>query len=222
MSESRDLNRIADLLSLQGLGTFVVDAVGAEPWLTARFIRRTLPALEHLLWEREPSITAVPLRKAGSYLERIPSSIVWARTGETTQRSKPADQVKRLRNFRPRPHVVLREGGTNRYIAFWALLDPLPDREWLERANKRIAYNLGTVQKHATDAFTFPLPGSVVRTKLVKGERVPCRPYEVELVRFEPAVVQAREVVGRLKDPPEPWKPDWLKEREQAAGLFGP
>lgn len=225
MAESRDLNRVADLLSLQGAGVFVVDAVGAQPWLTARFLRRTLPALEYLLWEREPTITAVPLRRAGKWLERVESSIVWARTGEATQRTKPADQVKRLRNFRPRPSVVLREGGTNRYVAFWALLDPLPDREWLERANKRIAYNLGTPQKWSGPEFTFHLPGSVVRTKIVKKkdqepERVACRPYEVELVRFEPDVVRARDVVGRLKDPPEPWKPDWLKEREAAARAF--
>lgn len=204
MSESRDLQRIANLLSLQGIGTFTVNAVGTDVLLTARFLRRTLPALEHLVWEREPVIDVVPTRHAAKYLERVPSSILWVRTDTGKEAAK-------LRNFRPRPAVVIREGASSRYVAFWALLDPLPDLDWLERANRRLAHHLGTKKKYAKDSFTFSLPGAVLR----EGRS---RPVPVELVRFEPEVLRARDVVGKLRDAPDP--DAWRNSQDRAPGAF--
>ena len=183
-----DLRKIGDLLTLQGAGVLECNHVGGSAWLRACKAYRLVPPLEHLLWEREPMIGVLPLRRAGHYLERVPSSLLWARTHSGAAAAK-------LRQFRPLPDVVLREGGSVRYVAFWALQEPLsPDLT--EQANRRLAkyLNAGQYADAAAD-FQFFLPGAVVRHG--RG-----RPVPVELTRFEPALHTAREVVGRLKDPP--------------------
>lgn len=194
-----DLRRIADLLALQGQGVFVVEAVGETVWLTARFLRRTLPTLERLLWEREPTINVVPYARAGHYLERVPSSLLWVRT-------ESGESASRLRMFKPAPAVVIREGATNRYVAFWALEKPLTPG-WLDIANQRLRYALHAPRKHASDGFRVVLPGAVLRQG--RGRSLP-----VELVRYEPELLPARAIVGRLRDAPDP--DAWRKPRDAA------
>jgi hypothetical protein len=180
-----DLERVGSLLSLHGAGVLEVNAIGTTAWMRACKAYRLLPPLEHLLWEREPQIMAVPLRRAGRYLERVPSALIWART-------RSSRQAAALRNFRPMPDVVIREGIG--YTAFWALTDALT-RDGTLRANRRLAKRLGTPYTACDTNMGFHLPGAVLRT--ARG-----RPVPVELVRFEPAVHAILEVVGRLPDPP--------------------
>jgi hypothetical protein len=155
-----------------------VQAIGEERWLLPRNLRRTLPACEHLCWEREPQINVLPMRQLGRHLERVPSSLLWARTGSEAAAS-------RLRSFRPLPTVVVREGATTRYVAFWALADPLEPYA-LEDALRKIGYALAGPNKYAAakTAFTFHLPGTILRA----GRQ---RPLPVELVRYEPEIVSA-------------------------------
>lgn len=197
-----DLSKLGQLLALHGAGVLEVNAVGGSHWMRAARAHRLLPPLERLCWEREPMVNVLPFRRAGHYLERVDSSVLWARTHSGAAAAK-------LRQFRVLPDVVIREGGTNRYVAFWALVDPLaPDL--CERANRRLAkyLNAGQYADAAAD-FTFYLPGTVVR--LGRG-----RPLPVELTRYEPAVHSAREVVGHLKDPPTDEERRELAERAKA------
>jgi len=196
-----DLSKVASLLALQGReGFFEVNAINGSTWLTARNLRRCLPPLESLTWELEPQINAVALKRAGRYLERLPSSLLWVRT-------ETGKSASRLRTFHPRPHLVIREGSTVRYVAFWALEDPLSG-EWLDRANRRIAHHLAAPKKHCGDGFRFVLPGTILR-----ADRA--RPLPVELVSYEPGLVTAREVVGRLREAPDPdaWRNAPVRER---------
>lgn len=185
-----DLGKIGDLLALHGAGVLEVNYVGGSAWMRAARAYRLLPPLEQLCWEREPMVTAMPLRRAGRYLERVDSSLLWVRTTSGAAAGK-------LRSFRPAPDVLLREGSDARYVGFWALERPL-DREWLERANARLAkfFNAGNYGDAKAD-FSFYLPGAIIR----HGR---ARSTPVELVRFEvpDKLHTAREVVGKLKDPP--------------------
>ena len=184
-----DLRKLGQLLALQGAGVLEVTAIGGSYWMRASRAHRLLPPLEHLCWEREPLVNVLPCRRAGRYLERVPSSLLWVRT-------ESGRAASRLRSFRPAPTVVIREGASVRYVAFWALSDPL-EGDWLDRANRRLAHALDCPKKHASTAFTFQLPGTILRA----GRS---RPLPVELVRYEPEVLSAREVVGRLREAPDP------------------
>lgn len=208
MAESRDLAKVADLLSLNALGVYEVNTVGGEISLLPRFLHRTLPGLEHLTWEREPTVNVVPLR---NQVERFyaDSAILWART-------ESGEAASKLRTFKPLPDVVVREGGSVRYVAFWALSDVLRPYE-VEDANKRLAKYLNG-GKYATAGvdFRFYLPGTILRVGRKRGHELP-----VELVRFEPAVHSREDVVGRLPDPPtDEQKREWYEaalERKIAA-----
>jgi hypothetical protein len=203
-----DLAKIGSLLSLQGAGVFEVNHRGGAEWLSAAHAYRLLPQLERLCWEGEPQINAVPLRAKGHYLDRFPSSIIWVRTS-----TKKA--IASLRQFRPAPDVVLREGATVRYTAFWALREPL-DLDGLERANKRLAKHFQTGYGSSSQDFTFHLPGTVLRT----DRR---RPIMVSLAKWEipDPLHDVRDVVGKLKDPPSDLERREMmiaaKEREAAA-----
>lgn len=179
-----DLQRLGALLSYAAGGFLEVNAIGTSAWMRAPKAYRLLPPLEHLLWEREPQIMVVPLARAGRYLERVPSPLLWAHT-------VTAAQAQALRNFRPAPAVTIREG--SRYTAFWALSYALR-REGTLRANRRIAKRLGTPYKSCDTNFGFYLPGAILREG--RGRSTP-----VELVRYEPELHDVREVVGRLPDP---------------------
>jgi hypothetical protein len=131
-----------------------------------------------------------------------------SRAGCLWAQTKDPKQVKALERFRPLPTMVLREGGSSRRLALWLLDEQLP-YQWALRANKRIAYRLRTVLKTGDpDELRVPLPGTCLR----QGKT---RPVPVVVERLEMESFRARQVVGRLKDPPEvPW---W----EQAAKAKG-
>lgn len=107
------------------------------------------------------------------------------------------EQLKRARRFRPLPTMAVQEGSSTRRWLLWGL------REWLpyfdvEQMNKRIAYRLGAVQKHGSpERLWLPAPGSVLSVDRGRPVPVVCR-------RLVPAVFTARQVAGRLKDPPAP------------------
>ena len=107
-------------------------------------------------------------------------------------------QADALRRFRPVPTFVIREGSTSRYVAFWMLRAPLTRWADSTRANKRIAHALGATKKHAFSGdFWFPVPGSVLRA----GRS---RPVPVVVARAGIEAYTVREVVGRLRDAPDP------------------
>jgi hypothetical protein len=118
------------------------------------------------------------------------ASVLWARC-----EGKPA--MAALLRFRPSPTLVLQEGATTRRTALWALRRPL-GYEYLLRANKRIAHALWVPKKHAAPEFVFAAPGSCLRV----GRS---RPVPVRVEWFDPAALfAAREVVGQLREAPNP------------------
>lgn len=120
----------------------------------------------------------------------MPLPLLWTRT-------ENKDSARRLERFRPAPSLLLREGDTVRHIAFWLVRRPLTWSQ-LERANKRIAHNVGAPKKYADpDTFTFPLPGTFLR----RGRTRPV-PVTVESMSLETHTAKA--IVGRLKDAPDP------------------
>ena len=105
--------------------------------------------------------------------------------------------IEAIERFDPPPSMVICSGSGRH--GYWSLLEPLsPD--WLERANKRLAYALGADMR-ATDAARILRAPETYNFK--RGEP---RPVEVEHLAFN--VYDAREVVGALPDPPAPEKPE--------------
>lgn len=116
--------------------------------------------------------------------------LLWARTESKVS-------AKRLVHMRTQPSILLREGDTARYVAFWILRKPLTHSQ-LERANKRIAHYLRTPKKWSdADTFTFPLPGTFLR-------RGRTRPVPVVLESMSLQQHTAKSVVGWMRDAPDP------------------
>lgn len=125
------------------------------------------------------------------------SSVFWVRT-------EGGRQLERLERFRPRPSIVLEEGDSTRRVALWALSVPM-NYEWVVRGNKRLAHRLGAAKKHAEPEFMFNPPGSCLRDGRA-------RPVLIRTVESNPdRVFKPGEVVGRLKDAPDP--DAWRKPR---------
>lgn len=193
-----DLAKLGALLAYSGRGYLSV-RLKDEParWLLAERAVTVLPALEGLLWEAQPDVNAIPYLEIGSHLHHVRGNLLWARTDT-------GKAAEKLRRFKPRPHVVLREGTSSRYVAFWAL-DRVLDYDDQERFNKRIAHWLGTPKKWSSPGFRFALPGSIVR----EGRK---RPVPVQLARYVPGILEPLQVVGRLRDAPAPWTPETAGE----------
>lgn len=119
-----------------------------------------------------------------------------ARAGVLWARVESKREAANLERFRPRPTLLLREGSSCRMVALWSLRRPL-GYEWVLRANKRIAHRLFAAKKWADLEFVFPCPGSCLRAGRA-------RPVPVRVVRFEPVIFEARQVVGGLRDAPDP------------------
>lgn len=116
-------------------------------------------------------------------------SILWCRISGS-------DQLERARRFRPLPTLVLQEGASTRRLLVWGLTDWLGYFD-LEEANRKIAYRLRAVQKDGVpENLRIPCPGSCLRV----GRQ---RPAPVVVGRLTTDVYAARQVVGRLKAPPE-------------------
>lgn len=148
----------------------------------ARF-ERVLPYLA----ERDARVGLVP--RIGRHLDGVgDSQVLWVR-GET------GDSWGRLRDFRPFPTLVFRDGRSCRYTAVWWLERPLPrdadpSRDWLTRANRRLAKALGGRMLASDPEWLMPYRLAV----LVSAD--PSRRYS------------ARRVVGRLREwPVQPRRP---------------
>lgn len=90
----------------------------------------------HRMMGNDPRISLVPRRD--KHLDNVGTSTVFWVRGET------GESWARLRNFKPRPSLILRDGQTCRYTALWWLDRPLPvmsdpEKDWLTRGNRRLA-----------------------------------------------------------------------------------
>jgi hypothetical protein len=107
-------------------------------------------------WASDLAMCARPYSDRGSFRLEAPVSAVWART-ETRR------QVSALSAFPVEPTLVLREGGTCRHTAFWALRKPL-DPDDSRKVCKHLAHALRTPKKYG-DCLWFAPPGCVIREK---------------------------------------------------------
>lgn len=145
--------------------------------------------IEQLHGEVECSMLR-PRRGWGTSSPAIP--VLWARLDGGKR------QANVLRRFRPVPTFVVREGSSTRYVALWALQEPVKGWEEIVRWNKRLAHAIGTAKKHADpDGFFVPLPGTVLRAG--RGRPVPVLAARVGIETYT-----VQQVVGRLRDAPDP------------------
>jgi hypothetical protein len=110
--------------------------------------------------------------------------------------------LRRLRQFRPFPHMVVGSGGG--YHAYWLLRETIDAPEQLRAANERLAFVLGA-DRQAADAARILRPPGTLNFKSKYG-----RPRPVELAffgHFERYTLE--QVVGKLATPP------WVKPRRQ-------
>lgn len=97
----------------------------------------------------------------------------------------------------PVPTIVLREGRSSRYTAFWALEQVSRSYPEILRANERLSWFLGGRRGYANpDNFFFAPPGSVIR----KPKKAPC---SVMATRCGTESYELAQVVGGLKDAPD-------------------
>lgn len=146
---------------------------------------------------------ARPRRRWGSCLH---FPVLWVRVEQ-----KPAAEALRACARRtsqiPMPTVVLREGSSSRYTAFWALRQPVRSYEEVTRWNERLSFALGGRRGAAhPDRFSFAPPGSVIRRE---GKR----PCVVTAAHVGMATYSVADVVDRLRDAPDL---DALRERGYA------
>ncbi|MGI8803270.1 MAG: DNA-primase RepB domain-containing protein [Solirubrobacteraceae bacterium] len=104
-----------------------------------------------------------------------------------------AAAVAALAAFEPKPAMVVLSGtGPNRH-AYWPLRAPLSPGD-ARRANRRLAHALGA-DMASTDAARILRPPGTLNHKHAPARRVVCD--RLEVVSYD-----AREIVGRLADPP--------------------
>ncbi len=119
-------------------------------------------------------------------------------------RVEGSEQNRWLERLRPEPTLVLREGSSSRRWALWALEHPV---RWVgvNRGNRRIAHRVGAPKKWSEpERLWLPAPGACLRRDLA-------RPVPVVVERLEAVAYSPLEVVGRLKDAPDP--DAWMKTR---------
>lgn len=161
--------------------------------------RRFRGLIQHLGVEHELSIPACCRheRARGAAAGEIFSVWVRCESGESGER---------LGRFRPAPTIVLREGGTARRTAFWAVTRRHTVEQAL-RANRRLAHSLRAPKKHGSpDDFWFAPCGTFLRDGRA-------RPVPVVVESCTGAVYRPREVYGWLRDAPDP---DAWRNREAA------
>lgn len=146
------------------------------------------------------TLGAVPYAEQGSRLMHGLGSCFWVRT-------ESGESVRRLERFKPRPTLILREGSTNRMVAFWALERGLYAED-IERGNRRLSYALQTAAKHCEPAFRFHPPGTVIRAGRA-------RPVVVHVHDCTEALFPVS-MTRRLKDRPKP-DPSKFSRRPVAA-----
>jgi hypothetical protein len=165
----------------------------ARPRLYLEHHGAQLAALAQRLDRREHEVQ-IGLAESQHGLGPAQSTILWAwvESKDSAQRA--------WRRFRPTPAVVLRMGSSCRRLCIWPLREALP---WVlvENSNKRIAYALHAPQKYALpEKLRIPVPGTSLRA----GRK---RPVPVLPTRLETDAWTREQLVGRLKEPPPPWRP---------------
>jgi len=103
------------------------------------------------------------------------------------------DALDRLEAFEPAPSIVLMTGTPGHALAVWPLRTALAPAH-LVRANRRLAHALGG-DMAATDA------ARIIRVPQAANFKSD-PPAPVQCVRLELEVFEARDVVGKLPDPP--------------------
>lgn len=159
------------------------DARTADLWHQAS--QRNASAVLHALCDRREGACVGPGQRTTQDGGPTSLTILWARV-------QGSEQEKRAHRFRPLPTLVLREGSSTRRLLIWALTAPLRYEDCYA-ANRRIAYRLGAKQKDGRPEFLrIPAPGQ------------PAGRGTVDVTRLEGVAYVPGDVVGRLKDPPEP------------------
>lgn len=139
--------------------------------------------------DREVELFVVPRARAPlAYASQ--SSALWARVEGTKQ-------WRALLAFRPAPTIILREGASSRADAIWGL-DRALSPDWARKGSERLAYALRASRKFADpDTAVIHPPGSCLRDGRT-------HPVPVVVHSCTDEIYSARQVVGRLKEPPDP------------------
>lgn len=97
------------------------------------------------------------------------------------------------------PSLVVREGGSSRRWALWALSRPLSG-DWITQANERISFALKGRRGAADASACFPSPFTRLTHK--------ARPVKLYAEYESGSYATARQIVGRLRDAPatDGWK----------------
>lgn len=171
-------------------------------------VSRWIPTTEtrHLSWLMRSSVakrcdlsfSAVPFLHDGSRLMHAHGAALWVRT-------ESGESAKRLASFKPEPTLVIREGATNRMVAFWALGGALAPDD-IERANRRLSYALLTAAKWCKPGFMFHPPGVILR----HGR---ARPVPV-VVESQTEALYPVSMTRHLKDRPLPPDPSEWKAKK--------
>lgn len=187
------------LAPFEGPGGFhIVEWRGEKP--DARWVPvgepQTLSRLlaSNLAFEADLTLGAVPYAERGSRLMHASGAALFVRT-------ETGDSARRLAKFKQRPTLVLREGRTNKHVAFWALASGLYAED-IERANRRLSYALNTKAMHTTPDFRFHPPGAVIR----EGRSRPLMVSVAEQTDELYPVSMTRKLKDRPKPDPSKWK----------------
>jgi hypothetical protein len=138
-----------------------------------------------LLRMDDVTISLVP-RTEHDALSLGAASVLWARL----ESPACADALARLPVG---PTLVVREGGSSRRWALWALSRPLSGA-WITQANERLAHALHGRRGAADASALFPSPFTRLTGK--------ARPVKVYAEYESDSYTTARQIVGRLRDAP--------------------
>lgn len=176
-------------------GLFLFEVDGYPRWCPVED-RALFARLVELGWDREVRLGVVPRSRRDAAFAGH-SSVFWVRT-------EGRRQARALASVRPRPTMVVREGSSSRCVALWALSRALTE-SWVVRGNERLSARLRSRRGAGQVDFSFAPPGVVLRA----GR---CRPCPVVVAELDPeALYSPREVVGHLRDAPDPdaWRRQW-------------
>lgn len=128
-----------------------------------------------------------------------PDDLSWAETRVLWARLETPACAAKLASLRVGPTLVIREAGSSRRTALWALSGAL-EGDWIIRANERLAYALKGRRRDASPTSVIPSPF----TRITRGRVRPSRCF----IEYESEnCATAREIVGGLRDAPE--RHDW-------------
>jgi hypothetical protein len=174
-------------------GTLVEIRSKLERGMEQRFFTEPRHAMLHATQaalHRDVYVGVLPrVREAGGKDALLPhANVVWAEADNELAATRALD-------FTPRAHLVVRSSTGHAHF-YWLLTKDIP-LEYIERANKRLAWHLGCDPK-ATDA------ARILRVAGTKNFKRGA-PEPVAMLRFETHPnVSARELVGHLSDPTPP------------------